>query len=155
MIPYEALREFGFFEQLTDGELMDIAVLCHKHCYDEGATCFVQGREATEFHLCRSGRVDIIVKLGVPWDIEATVHTITGGEILGWSALVRPYIYTASAKCIERTQDIYINGSDLRNLFKGRHRMAYEVMTNLSAVISSRLTETRLKLAEAVARAVQ
>ncbi len=155
MIPYEDLKGFGLFEQLTNGELMDIAMLCRKHSYDEGVTCFVQGREATEFHLCRSGRVDIIVKLGMPWDIEATVHTVTGGEVLGWSALVGPYIYTASAKCIERTQDIYINGSDLRNLFKGRQHMAYEVMTNLSAVISSRLTETRLKLAEAVARAVQ
>ena len=154
MVSGEVLKEFRLFEGLDDGALKEVAELCHERRYDEGAICFVQGRKATELHLCRSGRVDIIVRLQVPWGIEVTVHTVNGGEILGWSALVEPYIYTASAKCAERTTDICINASDLMNFLKRKPHIGYQVMTDLSAVVSSRLIETRLKLAKAVARAV-
>ena len=154
MVSGEVLKEFGLFERLDDGALKEVAGLCRERSYDEGAICFVQGRKATELHLCRSGRVDIIVKLRVPWGIEVVVHTVKRGEILGWSALVGPYIYTASAKCTERTTDICINGSDLMDFFERKPHIGYQVMTNLSAVVSSRLTESRLKLAEAIARAI-
>jgi len=150
----EILKEFPLFEGLDDTALKEVAELCHERRYDGGAICFVQGRKATELHLCRSGSVDIIVRLHEPWGIEVTVHTVNGGEVLGWSALVEPYIYTASAKCVENTTDICINASDLMNFLKRRPDIGYQVMMYLSAVVSARLTETRLKLAKAVASAV-
>jgi len=153
MVSTQVLKDFGLFKSLDDKQLTKIAQLCHERTFDKGALCFVQGKPATELHLCRNGKVDIVVQLREPWGIEVSVHTAGAGEIFGWSALVEPRIYTASARCTEKTDDIYIKGSDLVDLFSKEPRLGYLVMLNLSAVVSSRLTETRQKLAVEIANA--
>ena len=155
MVSIDVLREFGLFAGLDDNQLIKVAELCHERTLEEGALHFVQGRKAEELHLCRSGKVDITVQLRQPWGIEVIVHTIGGGEVFGWSTLVEPHIYTASAKCIERTEEIYIKGLDLLNLFEENPRIGYVVMKNLSAVTSSRLTETRQKLSVEIAASIR
>jgi len=153
MISHEILKEFTLFEGINDEVLKDIAELCHERSYREGDSCFLQGRKATELYLCRSGKVDVTVQVHEPWSMEVTVHTATAGELFGWSALLAPYIYTASAKCQEETEIICINRSELLDFFRKRPEVGYQVMTNLGAVISSRLTESRLKLSKAMAAA--
>jgi len=153
VISHEILKEFALFEGVNDEVLKDIAELCHEHSYREGTPCFLQGRNATELYLCRSGRVDVTVQVREPWGMEVTVHTARAGELFGWTAMLEPYIYTASAKCQERTKVICINRSDLANFFRERPEVGYLVMTNLGAVISSRLAESRLKLSKAMAAA--
>jgi len=96
-----------------------------------------------------------VVKLFEPWSREVTIYRTGGGELFGWSALVEPYRYTSSAKCAEKTEEIYIKGSDLLKLFEQYPRTGYVVMRNLSAIISSRLTETRQKLSKEYAEATQ
>jgi len=154
MATIQVLEEFGLFKGLDDSELAKIAELCHERTLDEGALYFVQGKKATELHLCHSGKVDIIVRLREPWGIDITVHRAKAGEVFGWSSLVEPHIYTASAKCTERTKDIYIKASDLINLFERNPHTGYVLMRNLGAVISSRLIEYRQKLSVEIAAAI-
>ncbi len=85
--------------------------------------------------------------------VEVTVHTAEEGDVFGWSAVVEPHTYTASARCIEKTEDICIKGSDLTSLFEQNPRMGYIVMRNLSSAVSSRLTDTRQKLTTLMAPA--
>lgn len=153
MVSNQVLKEFGLFKGLDDRELSQIAEICHERTLDDDALCFVQGNKATEIHLCLSGKVNIVVKIHEPWGMEVTVHTAKAGELFGWSALVEPYIYTASAKCQGKVKEIYIKSSDLLKLFGRRHHIGYVVMSNLSAGVSSRLTETREKLTKAIAAA--
>jgi len=92
-----------------------------------------------ELHLCRSGKVDIVVELSQPSGVvEVTVHTAEEGDVFGWSAVVEPHTYTASARC---------------SLFEQNPRMGYIVMRNLSSAVSSRLTDTRQKLTTLMAPA--
>ena len=153
MISYETLKEFTLFKGVNDEVLKDIAKLCRERSYSEGDSCFLQGRKATELYFCRSGTVDVTVQVREPWGMEVTVHTARAGELFGWSAMLEPYVYTASAKCQERTKVICINRSDLIDFFGKKPEAGYLVMTNLGAVISSRLTESRLKLSKAMAAA--
>ena len=155
MVNIQVLKEIGVFEGLDDGELAKIAELCHERTLDAGVLYFSQGHNATELHLCRSGKVDIMVRLIEPWGIEVTVHTIKGGGVFGWSSLVEPHIYTASAKCVERTEEIYIKAADLTKLFERNHNMGYVLMRNLAAVISSRLTEYQQKLSVEIAATIR
>ena len=78
--------------------------------------------------------------------MEVKVHTIMEGEVFGWSALIEPYTYTSTAKCVEKVEEVYIKGSDLLNLFQQNLHIGYVVMRNLNAIISSRLTEDRQRL---------
>ncbi|MBM3166792.1 MAG: cyclic nucleotide-binding domain-containing protein [Chloroflexi bacterium] len=155
MVPNEALRQYSLFKGVDDKELAKLAPLCHEKTYDAGAALFNQGNKASKLHLCKKGSVDIIVHLTEPWGIDVTVHKAKAGEIFGWSSLVEPHIYTASAKCSEKTEVIQIEASDLARLFEENPHLGYVVMANLSAVISSRLGEYRQKLAVEIASTIK
>jgi CRP/FNR family cyclic AMP-dependent transcriptional regulator len=155
MVPFEALKEFGLFDGLDDSELAKVAELCQERTFEEGDICFRQNSNANELHLCRFGKMNIVVSIWEPWAREVTIYIAKAGEVFGWSALVEPYLYTSSAKCVEKTQEIYIKGSDMKELFDQNPRIGYVVMTNLSATISSRLSETRQKLSREYAAATQ
>ena len=124
MISHEILKEFALFEGVNDEVLKDIAELFHERSYSDGDPCFLQGRKATELYFCRSGTVDVTVQVREPWGMEVTVHTARSSELFGWSAMLEPYVYTASAKCQERTEVICINRSDLTNFFRKNQKWA-------------------------------
>lgn len=132
-----------------------IVEICHERTLDKGELYFAQDKKATEIHLCRSGRVDIVVRLSEPWGIEVTVYKAKAGEIFGWSSVLEPSIYTSSARCVERTEDIYIQASDSLNLFEEELHTGYVVMRNLSSIINFRLAEYRSKLSIELAASIQ
>jgi len=145
MISAQVLKEFRLFKGFNDSELVKVVEICHEKTIGTGKVLFKQGNKASKLHLCRSGIVDIVVWLNQPHGIEVTVHKVKPGEVLGWSSLVEPYIYTASAKCSEKADIIYTDASDLIELFRKDSHIGYIFMKNLSTVISSRLAEYRHK----------
>lgn len=153
MVDMKVLKEFSLFTGLDDSKLSKVAALCYERTLNDGALCFSQGNKATELHLCRSGRVDIVVRIHEPWGTEVVVHTVKPGEAFGWSALVGPYFFTASAKCVGKVGEIYVKGAELLKFFDEDPATGYIVMRNLGTLISSRLTESREKLTKAVAAA--
>ena len=146
MVTIQVLKGFELFKGLGDSELSKIAELCHVHTMQEGDQPFVEGARATDLHLCRSGKVDITIWVREPWNKEVTVHQAERGELFGWSALVAPYTYTASAVAVEDGEEMRIKGSDLLELFDRNPHIASVVCMNLSTEISARLTQTRQKL---------
>ncbi|MFC1899674.1 Crp/Fnr family transcriptional regulator [Chloroflexota bacterium] len=151
MVIIQFLKENELFKGLGDNELARIAELCHIRTLEAGAMYFAQGHKATELHLCRSGKVAVMVRLREPWGIEVTVRMVNGGGIFGWSSLVEPYIYSASAKCVERTEDIFIKAEALIKFFDKNPDVGYVFMRNLASIIASNLTEYRHKLTVEIA----
>ena len=152
MLTIKELKKFGVFKGLEDSELEKIGEMCRVRTFGEGAVCFVQGKRAMELHLCRSGKVDIVLEITRPSGVmEVTLHTAMPGEIFGWSAVVGPHKYTASARCVEKTEDITIRGSQLLELFEQNHRTGYMVMRNLSSAVSHRLADIRETLTTVIA----
>ena len=118
MISSQILKEFRLFNGLDDNELAKIAEFCHERNLRAGTICFMQGGDATEVHLCRSGKVDIIIQLYDPSGMEVKVHTIKEGEVFGWSSLMEPRNYTSSAKCAGMVEEVYIKGPDLVHVIR-------------------------------------
>jgi len=154
MVSAQVLKKFKLFAGLDDSQLAKVAALCRERILGDGELCFSQGNKSTDLHLCRNGKVDILVRINEPWGMEVTVHTAITGEIFGWSALVEPYFYTASAKCVGKVEEICIKGSDLLKLFEHDTVTGYTVMRNLNALVSSRLTESRSKLTKEIAASI-
>ncbi len=146
MISSQILKEFRLFNSLDDSELAKIAEFCHERNLEAGTICFIQDGDAAEMHLCRRGKVDIIIQLYEPSGMEVKVHTIREVEVFGWSSLIEPRNYTSSARCTGMVEEVYIKGSDLLNLFEQNLHIGYVVMGNLSAIISARLREDRQRL---------
>ncbi len=146
MVTIEVLKGFEFFKGLGDSELSKIAGLCRVHTMQEGDQPFVEGTRARDLHLCRSGKVDITIWLREPWNTSVAVHRVEPGELFGWSALVAPYTYTASAVCVEPGEEIRVEGHDLLGMMDMNPAIGYKIMTNLDAEISARLMQTRQRL---------
>ncbi len=146
MVSALVLKGFALFKGLSDGELAKIAELCTERAMSEGETIFSEGTRATSLHLCRSGKVDIVIWAREPWNKNVTVHRAEPGEVYGWAALVAPYTRTASTICVEAGEEICIKGSALLELFEQNPHIGLVVMTNLSADIIARLTQTRQRL---------
>jgi CRP-like cAMP-binding protein len=145
MVNALVLKGFGLFRGLDEKELAKIAELCSERAMSQGETICSEGTRAKTVHLCRSGKVDIVMWVREPWNKNVVVHRAEAGEVFGWSALVAPYTFTASAECVESGEEILISGSALLDLFDQNPHIGYVVIRDLSTEISARLTQIRQK----------
>jgi CRP-like cAMP-binding protein len=67
------------------------------------------------------------------------------GEVLGWSWLLPPYQWHYSARAIEPTQVIALDGAELRTRCEQDHDLGYEIMKRFALVIVQRLEATRAR----------
>jgi CRP-like cAMP-binding protein len=146
MVAVEILKGFELFNGLDEDSLVKIAKLCHLSTMHEGNRIFAENTGAKVMHLCRSGKVDLLFWVGQPLNRNISIHRAGVGEVFGWSALIAPYIYTASAECVETGEEIRLNGSELLTFFSQNPQIGYKFMENLGASISLRLSQTRQKL---------
>lgn len=105
-----------------------------------------KGTRATNLHICCSGKVDIVAWVKKPWNKYVKIHQAQPGEVFGWSALVAPYNYSASAICTEDGEEIRIRGTDLLSLLHQNPNVGYTIMENLAADIGARLVQMRQSL---------
>lgn len=146
IITVEVLKGVDLFKGLDDSQLAKLVGLCRVHPMREGEQVFTEGTRATDLHICRSGKVNIIIWVREPWNKNVVVHEAEPGEVFGWSALVAPYTYTASAECVVSGEQISASGHELLAALDQHPAIGYAIMKNLSAEISTRLMQTRQRL---------
>lgn len=147
MVSIDTLQDLELFRDLRDGDLEKIAPLCREEMFQPNTLIFREGEEAKYLYALLQGRVAIQFQIGViPPSHETTVHVVEPGEVFGWSALVEPGRLTASARALEPSRCLIIEGAAFKELMDRERRIGYPVMRRLSAVISRRLRDTRLKL---------
>ncbi len=142
----QVLGKCQLFIALTDADLEKIASLAVDKEYEAGTTIFQEGGSADEFFVLQEGKVAVQMTLPIaPTQMgrRITVDVVTKNEVLGWSAIVEPYIYTLAAVCLQKTKVLAINGIKLRSLLRDNHHIGYEVMRGLIKVVASRLDDTR------------
>ena len=94
--------------------------------------------------MIEEGLVSIVVELGLGREQE--VQTASRFEIIGWSAMVPPYRYTATVKATERTKALAFDGQELRNLRFSNPELGYALYVGIASVIATRLRNTFLQL---------
>ncbi len=146
MITLEELKGFSLFQGMDNGSLSKLVELCHVFPMQEGDKLFAEGTRATDVHFCHKGMVDIVIWVRKPWNKNVAVHRVQPGELFGWSALVAPYTYTASAECVESGEELRIKGHELLAILDKEPSIGYTIMRNLGAEISTRLAQTRQRL---------
>lgn len=144
MVPVETLRKLDVFDGLTEFELMEVARVCETREYPVGSMVFRENEDAAKLYILLTGRVAIQFEVGRHQ--EAVVHTATGGQAFGWSALVQPYKFTASARCMENSNVLTVDREGLRTLLAEDCHIGFIIMEKLAELISGRLRETRMQL---------
>jgi CRP/FNR family cyclic AMP-dependent transcriptional regulator len=75
-----------------------------------------------------------------------TIETIEAGEVLGWSWLFPPYRWHFSARVVEPTRAIALDGVCLRSKGEADHDLGYELVKRVAQIMMQRLQATRLQL---------
>ena len=94
-----------------------------------------------EFEEAIHNRLEIIEK-------PIVVDTVGSREVFGWSSLVSPGRWTATARCSRVSKILSISAADLNDMFDKDPELGYILMCRLNQIISSRLQKRTDKLVE-------
>ncbi len=133
MVAIERLRNVEILNSLGDEELAVVAQFCQEQTVPEGSMLCEEGARATKLFILEDGAVSIRFKKGVNYAIQ------TPGRILGWSFLVPPNRYTASAVTIRPSKLLVIMSPDFYSLINNNPTMGVKIMNNLATVVASRM----------------
>jgi CRP-like cAMP-binding protein len=142
----DVLQRWQFFGGLDDGALQALADITYESSFEDGQTIFHEGSPATTLYLLCEGWVDIIMGGDGQTEHPELVTTLTRGDIFGWSTLVAPYVYTASARCATPVSVLAFPADKMLVLLRGDGRLCYAVMNRICQVLASRLWVTRQQL---------
>ena len=132
-IQKERLRHVDILQGLTDPELESIAPFCREENLPSGATLCEEGATAERLYILEQGEVSLSSQKGGRFKIS------TPGKVVGWSFLVPPFRYTASAVNTTPSRFLVIKNPDFHYLLHKEGKMGMKLMNNLAQVIASRL----------------
>lgn len=135
----DVLQRSKLFADLSASHRLRIANLASETTCAAGEMLFQEGDHAEALYILMSGQVHIQVQLGSRPERVTTVVVNQPGKLVGWSGLVSPQPYTATAICQEDSRLLTIKGEALMALLADYPDIGFVVMCNLAELISSRL----------------
>jgi len=137
MVNIDKLRNVDVFQGLTDWELNIVSQFFQEEKMEQGVTLFQEGQKADRLCILEEGAVSLRFKEGEKYDIHLP------WKIVGWSFLVPPSRYTASAVIIAPSKLLVIKSPDFYYLIHKEPKMGVKVMANLAQIVASRLSQLR------------
>lgn len=143
------LKDFAFLKDFSDDQLNKLASLAKEENHLAGTNMYQKGDVARSLYLIKEGKVALFMDTDMGHNkppMQVTVDIITKGESMGWSAVVEPYSYTLTARCLDDTKFIAFDTFQLRKLMEEDCALGFKIMQAVAKVISARLTHTRIIL---------
>jgi len=114
--------------------------------YSEGDYIFREGDQADKLHFLLVG--EVVLKVNLTSRPESiTVSAVSQQyESFGWSGIVPPYHYTASAVCTADCKVLTIPGEGFMKLLEKNTAAGFIVMRRLTELVASRLRNSRQAL---------
>jgi len=136
------LRQHPFFKDLPE-KYFTFILGCASHVvFKAGDVILKEGESADKFYLLRSG----IVAIYIDKPHQITIQTIHEGDILGWSWLIPPHRFRFSAKAMDNSRLVALDGKCLREKCEKNSDLGYELLKRLVVVFTERLEATRIQL---------
>jgi CRP-like cAMP-binding protein len=149
MVSVQMLRDSDLFGELSDEKVGQIARLCREEVYPGRATILQEDEEAQTLYILQDGLVTIRIRSTAHEGGLMVDAANERGETFGWSALIEPRRYTASAVCLGEVKVLTIEGAELMKLLEEDLQLGFTVMKKVAGIISSRLRNTRSQLRSA------
>jgi hypothetical protein len=132
-VKIDRLRKVDILQGLAEGELESIAQYFEEENFSAGVTLCEEGNNADRLYVLEQGKLSINSRKGDQYDIDMP------GRIVGWSFLVPPFLYTASAVTKTASKVLMIKSPDFYYVIHKEPKMGMKVINNLAQVIASRL----------------
>jgi len=141
---FSVLRKCDVFRSLNDKQLRDVEKMCKYEEFDAGTIICQQGNQEEKLYIIEHGAVGIILEVGPL--ARRQVQAVTDHEVFGWSAMLDPYICTATVKALENTKALALDGQELSGLCLTRPEMGCRISRGIARVIASRLRQSYAQL---------
>lgn len=132
LISVERIEKVEILQGLTNIELQNIAWIFQEENFPERVSLCEEGARADQLYILEEGSVWIRSKKLGQLDIN------TPGKIVGWSFLVPPYRYTASALTTSPSKFLVIKSPDFYYLIHKEPKMGVKIMDNLAQIMANR-----------------
>lgn len=139
------LQRYRYFAGLPQSLLEQIAWISSVRPFKTGERLIEEGAPASQLMIVKSGQVDIIYRIGD--GREVTAESAVGGDVIAWSALLEPYVLTASGVGRKDGELIAIEAARLREMCNADSWLGYRLMTEIARGLRDRLTGLRVQLA--------
>jgi len=146
MISSQMLSQIDLFEGIPEGNLAAIAEISEEITYTKGRPVFIEGSEAEYVYILLEGEVVIQVSLTSRSDNISVAVINLPNQSFGWSGIIPPYHYTASALCKTGCRLLAIHGKKLIQVLQQEPKSGFVVMQRISELIGRRLRNSRIAL---------
>ncbi|RJX33960.1 MAG: cyclic nucleotide-binding domain-containing protein [Desulfarculus sp.] len=142
------IKEVELFQGLGSDFMGQVSEAAQERELPAGQVVFEQGQSADNFYILVEGGVELSIEQ------EGSIHfsLSTPGAVFGWSALVEPHTYTASAHCYTASKVLEIDRTRLEHILEKYPREALLVMKRLAGVVGQRLVKSYQELLRSRAR---
>jgi CRP-like cAMP-binding protein len=136
----DQLQQTELFEGLSQNELQRLAEVGRHQVLREGEYLFLLGENAVALHAVVKGNIDLCFPMPLGGKVkDICVESVGVGKALGWSALVKPYRFTLSARATEPSEVVSFPRRALIELFEHEPRIAQTFFTRISELVGIRL----------------
>lgn len=171
MIDKEMLKNFAIFSDIPQECLSEMVQWGKVIEFNPNETVFQNGESASDVYGVVEGAVELslvvkdkILKTDIKYEESIQTHmeiiekdiivgSIGPGEIFGWSAFIKPRLFTTTARCSRATRVISLPADKIKGLFDRNLQVGYVFMEQLSEIISQRLRDRTDKLIESWSQA--
>ena len=128
------LARHPFFVGMSRRHLAFLAACAKPVQFERGAVIFRENEPADRFCLIETGKVIMESSDG------------PGDPRLGWSWMFPPHIRNFTARAVEPTAAIFLEGAILREYCEKDHSFGYELLKRMSSVMYQRMQAARNKM---------
>lgn len=146
----ELLRKSELFKDCTAQEIEKVAAACESKTFKAGETVIEAQSAANTLYIVDEGCVEI--RFPVTYLLgsqEVTLDRKLKGDVLGWSAIVHPHVFTLSAVAAKDSTLLTIASVDMEKLCADDH-FGHVFMRNLADIIAQRFNMLQQMLIDVV-----
>ena len=137
------LQSFPCFQKLTEAQLRTIAEITDAVCYSPGQMLFEEGLPGEHKFFLNKGDVEVIYNIGESGQVR--VDKVSGQEVVGCSALIEPYIYTATERSLTQVEVLEVDARALRELMQNNHQLGCAIQSYIIKILLERILNLRLE----------
>jgi CRP/FNR family cyclic AMP-dependent transcriptional regulator len=150
MVSVDQLANVALFEDLSSEQLEQIAKLSTEKAVTRGDTLFRESDPARYLYILLEGEISLQVQL-TSRNQQVTVGAIDQEmQTFGWSGVIPPHFFTATAQVIRDSRVIEIDGQALLVVLEEDPEVGFYVMQNVARLISNRLRNCRSALLKTI-----
>lgn len=139
----QKLAEFPFFYDISPEVLKRLAEAAEEQTLRAGEVIFREGQNATHLHFLLDGEIALRVAIMTKPTSITVSYVNQPYQCFGWSGLVPPHYYTATAYCETDCKILAIPADVMMEALEAHPRDGFKIMQRLAELISYRLRNSR------------